>query len=106
MQRRPRCKTYSGHELLVRGPKLSQVRAVSEQVEKKGHEIALQWKRAPKIGATVAVAADPGLLPLPSSEDGVEPSPDDEAELLAEPSDSDTAARGDAFAGNVSITFP
>ena len=60
--------------------------------------IALQWKRAPKIGATVAVAADPGLLPLPSSEDGVEPSPDDEAELLAEPSDSDTAARGDAFA--------
>ena len=45
--------------------------------------IALQWKRAPKIGATVAVAADPGLLPLPSSEDGVEPSPDEEAELLA-----------------------
>ena len=50
------------------------------------------------LGATVAVAADPGLLPLPSSEDCVEPSPDEEAELLAEPSDSDTAARGDAFA--------
>ena len=47
---------------------------MSEQVEKKGQEIALQWKRAPKIGATVAVAADPGLLPLPSAEDGVEPS--------------------------------
>ena len=50
------------------------------------------------LGATFAVAADPGLLPLPSSEDCVEPSPDEEAELLAEPSDSDTAARGDAFA--------
>jgi hypothetical protein len=50
------------------------------------------------LGATVAVAADPGLLPLPSSEDCVEPSPDEEAELLPEPSDSDTAARGDAFA--------
>ena len=47
------------------------------------------------LGATDAVAADPGLLPLPSSEDCVEPSPD---ELLPEPSDSDTAARGDAFA--------
>ena len=35
---------------------------------------------------------------LPSSEDCVEPSPDEEAELLAEPSDSDTAALGDAFA--------
>ena len=53
------------------------------------------WREGPPQpdGATVAVAADPGLLPLPSSEDGVEPSPD-----LAEPSDSDTAARGDAFA--------
>ena len=50
------------------------------------------------LGATVAVAADPGLLPLPSSEDCVEPSPDEEAELLAEPSASDTAALGDAFA--------
>ena len=49
------------------------------------------------LGATVAAAADPGLLPLPSSEDCVEPSPDEEAELLPEPSDSDTAARGDAF---------
>ena len=50
------------------------------------------------LWATVAVAADPGLLPLPSSEDCDEPSPDEEAELLAEPSDWDTAARGDAFA--------
>ena len=50
------------------------------------------------LGATFAVAADPGLLPLPSSEDCVEPSPDEEAELLAEPSASDTAALGDAFA--------
>ena len=50
------------------------------------------------LGATVAVEADPGLLPLPSSEDCVEPSPDEEAEQRAEPSDSDTAARGDAFA--------
>ena len=44
------------------------------------------------LGATFAVAADPGLLPLPSSEDCVESSPDEEAELLAEPSASDTAA--------------
>ena len=50
------------------------------------------------LGATFAVAADPGLLPLPSSEDCVEPSPDEEADLLAEPSASDTAALGDAFA--------
>ena len=50
------------------------------------------------LGATFAVAADPGLLPLPSSEDCVEPSPDEETELLAEPSASDTAALGDAFA--------
>ena len=50
------------------------------------------------LGATVAVAADPGLLPPPSSEDCVEPSPLEEAALLPEPSDSDTAARGDAFA--------
>ena len=62
------------------------------------------WEASPSkvsttlLGATVAVAADPGLLPLPSSEDCVEPSPDEEAELLPEPSDSDTAARGDAFA--------
>ena len=44
------------------------------------------------FGATVAVAADPGLLLLlPSSSD-------EEATLLAEPSASDTAALGDAFA--------
>jgi hypothetical protein len=40
------------------------------------------------LGASVAVAADPGLLPLPSSEDCVE-----QSDL-----DTDTAARGDAFA--------
>ena len=50
------------------------------------------------FGATVAVAADPGLMSLPSSANCVEPSPDEEAELLAEPSASDTAALGDAFA--------
>ena len=44
------------------------------------------------FGATVAVAADPGLLPLPSSEDCVESSPDEEAELPAELSE-----RGDAL---------
>ena len=45
------------------------------------------------LGATFAVAADPGLLPLPSSEDCVEPSPDEETELPAE-----LPERGDAFA--------
>ena len=49
------------------------------------------------LESTFAVAAVPGLLPLPSSEDCVEPSPGEEAELLAEPSASDTAALGDAF---------
>ena len=38
------------------------------------------------------------MLPLPSSEDCVEQTSDEEAELLAEPSASDTAALGDAFA--------
>ena len=38
------------------------------------------------------------MLPLPSLEDCVEPSPDEESELLAEPSASDSAALGDAFA--------
>ena len=50
------------------------------------------------LGATFAVATDPGLLPLPSSEDCVEPPPDEEAELLAESPASDTAVLGDAFA--------
>jgi len=40
------------------------------------------------LESTFAVAAVPGLLPLPSSEDCVEPFPDEEAELLAEPSAS------------------
>ena len=61
---------------------------MSEQVEKKGQEIALQWKRAPKIGATVAVAADPALLPLPSKTSSLSP-PAEEAELLAGASTSD-----------------
>ena len=50
------------------------------------------------LGATVAVAGDPGLLPLPSS--CVKSSPDEEAELLPEPSDSDKAARGDGVAAD------
>ena len=45
------------------------------------------------LGATVAVAADPGLLPLSSSDCGA-PSPDEAAELRPEPSDSVASGSG------------
>ena len=50
------------------------------------------------LESTFAVAAVPGLLPLPSSEDCVESSSGEEAERLAEPSASDTAALGSVAA--------
>ena len=53
------------------------------------------------LESTFAVAAGPGLLPLPCSENSVEHVPFEEAEmlseLLAEPSASDTAALEGAF---------
>ena len=65
-----------------------------------GHARASLRPRSAHLATTFAVAADPGLLPLPSSEDcavAASSSPslssvDEAAELLAEPSASDAAA--------------